>query len=645
MSIPSRLTLLWLFLGTAVLLILTMGLSQPMFNQPAFFALLVHLLLGLGLVLLHVFQRWPSLLSRLQVSLGVAWWQMALLYLAPGLALLVRLAAGDRVLAHYPAIATGSWLLAITAVVLGSLRWEKKEEPSAPWPRLWWVELVFVLLITLIALQLRVPNLDHIPTTLSGDEGSAGLEAVRFLQGRITNLFTTGWFGFVTFYFAVQSIGIELWGQTTAGLRLMAALAGSLTIPAVYLLGRQTYGWLAGALAAILLAFSHFHIHFSRIGLNNIWDGLFLTLILLTLWQGWQTGRRGWFVWCGFLLGLSQYFYVSARIFPLVVLAWVLLVGVVHRQRFWQRLPSLGLAALIALVVYGPIALYFMENPDIFQAPMNRVTIFGSWLNNEVARLEVPTWWVIFDQIRLSVFGITHEPLHMWYTPQMPLLRWPANWLFWLGVLFVFLWRQSRGLLLVLPLFVSLLLGAFSQDAPASQRFIVVSVMAMLLTAVPLAMISEWVKVRGVNWQRTATAVGLALILFVAVADVRFYFNDLYEFYSLGGVNTEVATAVAHYLRDHPQGAQDVYFVGSPRMRYDSHSTIPYLAPHMLGRDIVEPLHAPPDFLLNQDTIFIFLPERQRELLLVQEAFPHGRVQEFSHPRHGLLFTSYEVAP
>lgn len=643
MPIPSRLVMIVLFLHTTLLFILSIWLSYPTFDQPAFLGLLLHSFVACLLILLHVFQQWPRWLIWLQNYLGVAGWQMILLYSALGLVLLARLAAGDRVQANFPGLATVSWLVAITAVVWGAISWTKPEKPVAENAPVWWGEIIFLLFLTVLALLLRVAQLETIPPTLSGDEASAGLEGVRFLQGEITNLFTTGWFGFATFYFAVQSVGIELWGQTTAGLRVMSALAGALTIPAVYWLGRQTYGVLMGIATAVLLTFSHFHIHFSRIGLNNIWDGLFLALILLTLWQGWQTGRRGWFLWCGFLLGLSQYFYVSARIFPLVVLTWALWAGWQERARWRRNLPSLGLAALVAIVVYAPLALYFMQNPNIFQAPLNRVTIFGSWLEGEIARLAVSPLWVIGDQIRLSVLGITHEPLRMWYTPQMPLLRWPANWLFWLGVGLVLLRRELRGFLFLWPLAVSLLLGAFSQDAPASQRFIVVSVLAISLTAVPLALAVDWVGQLGLNWQRSLTAVGLAILLFVGMADVRFYFDELYDFYSLGGVNTEVATAVAHYLRDHPGGAQDVYFLGHPRMRYASHSTVPYLAPDMNGRDLQEPLRTPPEGALFQDTIFIFLPERGGELMLVEEAYPHGRVQEFRHPRHGLLFVSYEV--
>ncbi|MCA9979474.1 MAG: glycosyltransferase family 39 protein [Anaerolineales bacterium] len=641
----SRVTVILLTATTAVLFIGAVWAGQPWFNEPEFYALLVYSLAGFALAALGSFRRWPRVILWLQGVWGVAGWQMALLFAGPGLALLARLAAGDALLAHFPRLAVGSWVVAITAVVIGAVNRPSANatEPSPPRTRLWWAELLLVALLTFIALQLRLIALNQFPTTLAGDEGSAGLAAVEFREGTVTNLFVTSWFSFPALYFAVQSLGIGFWGQTIEGLRLASAVAGGLTVPAVYGLGRQTYGWLTGLIAAVLLAGSHYHIHFSRIGLNNIWDGLFIALILLALWQGWQTGRRRWFLWCGFLLGLSQYFYVSARIFPVLVLLWCLLAGWVQRDRWRKNLPSLSLAALLSVVVYLPLALYFVSHPDVFQAPMNRVTIFDWWLDNEATRFGVSQLGVVLAQIRLSFLGITHQPLRAWYVPEMALLRWPATWLFWLGVGLTFVRQELRGLLLGLPLLTAVLLGAFSQDTPAAQRYVVVCVLAVLFTAVPFGLAVDWVKQRGTAWVRPLMAVGLAVALFVAVADVRFYFGELYEFYTLGGPNTEVATAVGRYLRQQENPEQDVYFVGHPRMQYASHATVPYLAPRMHGRDLNEPLTAPPTWLLRRDSIFVFLPERGAELAYIEEAFPHGRVRQIANRQNELLFLSYEV--
>ena len=86
-------------------------------------------------------------------------------------------------------------------------------------------------------------------------------------------------------------------------------------------------------MSAALLAALAFHIHFSRIGLNNIWDGVFVVFILGLFWRGWQTERRWYFNAAGVMLGLSQYFYSGARLIPLILLSWLGLAFVTD----WRR--------------------------------------------------------------------------------------------------------------------------------------------------------------------------------------------------------------------------------------------------------------------------------------------------------------------
>ena len=93
----------------------------------------------------------------------------------------------------------------------------------------------------------------------------------------------------------------------------------------------------------------------------------------------------------------GQYFYVSIRPLPILFLIWAAGALVAQRALFRQRFHGLVLAALIALVIFLPLGLYFVNKPDEFQAPMNRVTIFGPWLEGELARGDRTTTDVILD--------------------------------------------------------------------------------------------------------------------------------------------------------------------------------------------------------------------------------------------------------
>lgn len=584
-----------------------------------------------------------GLLARLGHYFAISEGQVVLLLLALPFSLLARLAAGNGLLARQPAVAVLAWLLAIALAVVGSV----SRETSAAAPRRAFDRRDWLIMAGLfvVALLLRGVATAQFPPTYSGDEGSAGLFAIEQLQGLANNPFSLGWFSFPSLYFLVQSVAIGLGGQTVEAVRLTSALAGALSVVALYALGRSMFDRTTAVLAATYLAASHFHIHMSRIALNNVWDGLFGTLAILGLWAGWKSGRRDAFILCGLALGLGQYFYVSIRVLPVLFLIWAATAWLVQRTQFRQRLPGLVLAAFIALVVFLPLGLYFADKPDEFQAPMNRVTIFGDWLEHELALGQRTTAEILSDQALLGAMGFVSEPMKLLYDPGSPLLLAGAATLFILGILWALLHFDLRYWLLILPLLAAIAANTVSQGSPASQRYILAMPLVALFVALPLGEAIALVRERRPNSQRLALGAAAVIMGLLVVVDLNYYFNKVYDTYVLGGGNTTAATAIATTLRDEEPAAQDVYFFGFPRMGYFSLSTIPFLAPEMRGQDVTEPLTGPPTWSLAGPTLFVFLPERLGELALVQQSYPNGRYEEFFDRNGQLLFALYAVAP
>ncbi|MBK8430000.1 MAG: glycosyltransferase family 39 protein [Chloroflexi bacterium] len=601
------------------------------------------LLLG-GVVVAGLAWRWPRPLlavgERLGRWLAIAPWQVALLALAPALAALTHSATGDDVLAHAPRLAVACWVAAVAAVLIGST--DRTERWQLRWGGPDWVA---VLILLLMALIVRVQGLELVPTTLSGDEGSAGLSAVALGTGQETNWFGTGWFSFPSLYFLVQYLGIAWWWQTIFGLRFMSAVAGACTVPLLYWLLREMYGRPTAVAGAAFLVANHFHIHFSRIGLNNIWDGFFVALVLAALWQGWQTAERRWYLLAGFALGLAQYFYVSIRVLPLLILLWagLLWLNKQERPRLRQQFPNFVLMAYTSLVAFLPLGLYFSDKIDQFMAPMSRVSIWGEWMQWERDLTGGTTADVVLNQIKLSALGLVSEPLRHWYTPDAALLLPAAGALFVLGLLLLLWWRDARTGLLLLPLAANILLSAFSQDTPASQRYIIASVMAAAIVGVPLGYVYNLLAAEWPRWRYGWQALLVVGLIALMATDFNFYFFKVYDYYVLGGTNTEVATAMAFYLRDQDEPPAMVYFHGPPRMGYRTHSTIPYLVPTIQGTDIPEPITAPPDWVVPTPAVFLFLPERLNEYGYVFQAHPGGRYREFRNTNSQLLFAAYEV--
>jgi 4-amino-4-deoxy-L-arabinose transferase-like glycosyltransferase len=401
---------------------------------------------------------------------------------------------------------------------------------------------------------------------------------------------------------------------------------------------------LTGLAAAAILLSSHFHIHFSRIGLNNIWDGLFVVLLLAALWHGWRSGQRRSFILAGLFLGLGLYFYVTFRMMPLLLLIWggvaLLWPGTAVRQ----RLPDLIVTAYIAAILFMPLGLFFAYQPDEFRAPLNRVTIFDGWLEREVEIVQQPAVEIVARQMAKTALGFTHEPLRHWYNPGTPLLLAAAAALFLMGLVWAVIHLDLRYLLLLLPLAAMVVLGGLSQDAPASQRYVMVMPLVALLVALPLGQVAGWLQQLWPR-QRPIWSTAVALIVgWLMLTDGYYYFFKVYDNYILGGINTLVATEVAHFLQEQPEPAPMVYFFGWPRMGYYSLSTIPYLAPQVQAQDVAAPLTVAPNWALGRPTYFIFLPERSSELVFVQASYPHGRLQDVVDENGQILFVVYSLA-
>lgn len=65
-------------------------------------------------------------------------------------------------------------------------------------------------------------------------------------------------------------VGIGTLGEGLLALRTTATIAGILTVPATYILGRELFGHRVGVLAAFLLAVMRWHLNFSRIAFLGI---------------------------------------------------------------------------------------------------------------------------------------------------------------------------------------------------------------------------------------------------------------------------------------------------------------------------------------------------------------------------------------
>jgi len=604
-------------------------------------------LFGMGLFFLSAYGftrgELPRIFEALFAVVGRAtgWThlQIVLLGVSPALGYAAWLAAGDGPKMIAPLTAVGAWLLGIAACLLSGL---ERSTPSSTqnWSK---QELAAVGALTLAAFLVRGTFTSQIPWVLSGDEASAGLSATQFIQGVRDNVFSVGWFSFPSMYFFIQSLSIRLAGQTIAALRLTSAIVGALTVAGLYAFARSAFGRGVALTSAAYLAAFHFHIHFSRIGLNNIWDGLFIVVFSWALWNAWRDNRRLVFILGGLILGLSQYFYTSSRSLFVMIPIWLVVAAFRDRKALVERVPNLIAMAITTLTVVLPLGLFFARHPDEFMAPIQRVTIMGRWLENEVQFKGVSTWSVLADQLTHSALGFTSENLRAWYQPGHPMLLALPSALFLLGLVLLLLrFLDLRFTWLAMWLFAAVIAGGLSQNPPSAQRYVFAAPVVALIVAFPIVEGGEWLLRAWPRRSLLPRAAMTAVLLLAISGDLAFYFADYSVNQRFGDNNTETATALGYYLADQEPGLQ-VFFFGPPRMGYTSLSTVPYLAPLAVGHDVIDPVAPPPELALSGPTEFIFLPERQAELDLVRQRYPDGNQVSVRGNHDVLLFVSYKV--
>lgn len=514
-------------------------------------------------------------------------------------------------------------------------------QPAARW------EAAVLLGLTLGALLVRGWALTSIPLNFGGDEGEMGMVARSVLRGELRDPFATAWLSHPTLWFFLQALSLRIFGDNVFGLRMLSMLIGTATIPALYLFARPLYGRAIALTATALLAFYHFHIHFSRLAVNNIADPPLALVAFGAFLHGYRTRTPFSFALAGVMLGLAQHFYMGSRLAPLVLLAVLAHQLLLDRPRLLGMRWHLGLLALGFVLGFGPLLRYFILHPDDFNARLAMTGIFQTgWFAERQAQGQSVAQ-IMIEQARAAFGGFIFEPDRSpFYDPRIPLLDRTSSILFVLGLaLVISRWRRPESLVLLAWLLgVVVFGGMLLVGPPLSPRYVTAAPVMCLLIALALDRLEAVLGWALPLRRRFVYSLGAVAVLLLALWNLNFYFREYTPRRTYSWLNTEVATEMGSYLSSQADAVY-VYFFGPPRMFF-SNGTIRFLAPDVPGMDVLEPIIAPdqlPPPPSGRRPIFIFLPERVGELQIVQERYPGGALRRVNAvSEQGPLFFSYE---
>lgn len=245
-----------------------------------------------------------------------------------------------------------------------------------------WTALALLGILALAA-GLRFFQIDRLPPGLSYDEAWNDRQALRVVQGRGYPLYFVDERSDVEEPLHIYLIAglFALVGPHALGGRWVSALLGTLTVPLLFLAAREMLRAASSPrslslpgrgettislLAAFILATLYWHVHYTRLGMEPPTVPAMATLAFWLLWRAFNRGGALDYTLAGSVLGLSLYTHPSARFLPIVVVLSTVWRWSTDRRLIRREVLRLGVLVVCALIVFAPLGLFFLQNPDLF---------------------------------------------------------------------------------------------------------------------------------------------------------------------------------------------------------------------------------------------------------------------------------------
>jgi len=256
-------------------------------------------------------------------------------------------------------------------------------------------ETIIILMITVLGLFLRLTFLDLKSVWLD--------EAASFCFAKESPLDLPRLLGSTDnhppLYYLILHFFLQ-YGSNEFILRLSSIIAGTLTIPVVYLLGKKLFSPLIGLLSSTLMTLSPMHIYYSQ---EARMYPLFTLLTVSSIYffidfSNRKPNCKSWIGYVG-LATLSLYTHYFGLLLLGLSLVYVVFIYV-WKKLFIKNILSYGAAFLTVLLVFSPWMPYMMRQP--------RLSEIGIDLNLHAVNSLLWKYGVLFNDI--SLFWSSHHP-------------------------------------------------------------------------------------------------------------------------------------------------------------------------------------------------------------------------------------------
>jgi len=511
-----------------------------------------------------------------------------------------------------------------------------------------WVLLV--LLGVALVLFFRLYRLDQVPGEMFSDHAEKLLDVGDILNGKYSIFFPRNTGRELDQMYLSAAISLIFGtGLSFMTLKIGTALCGLLTLPFVYLLGKEIGGKWVGFLSFLLVGIGYWPNLIARIGLRFPLYPLFAAPALYYLIRGLRYQKRNDFILSGIFLGIGLHGYSPYRIVPVVFL---ILIGfyLLHNQAKGKRsqtITAFFILAFVSLVIFLPLARYAQENPDMFNLRAL------SRLGTTEQPLPAPAWQVFVENTwKAWIMPFWHNgDIWVHSVTNRPALDVVTAALYFLGSLQVLVrYLRKRHwidlfLLLSVPLLMlpSILSLAFPGENPSLNRTGAAYIPIFIIAAIALeGILSGFRRLsKGRGAMVAAGIIGVILVGWSAANNNNLVQVKFDQQFMAGAWNTDQIGRVIRGFVD-SIGSEDNAFV------------IPF--PYWVDTRLVGINAGFPDkdYALNRDQLettlpnpavklFIFKTEDIETLAALQKLYPDGKAEVYSSIYQGKDFESYLV--
>lgn len=488
-------------------------------------------------------------------------------------------------------------------------------------------ELAAVLSLLILAIVLRIYDLEIHPYSMVNDEGEMGKGALCLLRGECRNIFAIAWASQPYVAYLPYALTVGLFGNDYAlPIRLVSVTTGTLAVLFTYLFSRETFGKRTALVAGVVLAALPYHIHFSRLGVDNIVDSLSSALVLWLMIRALRTGSPGHYLLAGIVSGLCLYTYPGSRLAPALGLLTFSFAALTQRGLLRAQWRNILIFLVAALLTAAPMLGTYQSNSE-FNQRINSVGLLqGNRLQEEMEYTGLNAVQVLVAQFFKSTmpFIISEGAFNFFSSPRAYFT--PLAAVFLMLGLAVAVWklRDLRLLVLLAWFFAPIVLGsALTVGPPSHQRMLGSTPAAAILVSLGLVTVAQ--ALGGLNQllRRLTPLLLLAILLFTGYRDVVFYFGEYRASHLFEDLSNEITYESRTLIRS-LEGQGRLLLIGAPMTRI-FFGNFDYFNPDVEKHDFNE---VTPEALArlpkDQDVLFLAIPYRESDLHLIAEWLPGG---------------------